>query len=219
MSQIDRRSFVITGGAAVAGLLSPRLRAAGREFEPVISVGFWPSVARGRAAGTRRPGGIFDASTVLRSEPSFMRTGARMSIGELHRTGTTPLSVALDIRHHVDLVEEKVAFQAWSYKARPGRVTSSSTLSFTVPVDVIDTVDVALNVATAVGSVHRVFPFTTGAAEGALRLNPGHYIFSIGDRAPQWSSHTFENDEVRSGIDDSAPAFDYLVISVSHPAA
>lgn len=201
---MDRRTFIAVGTAAIAGLTTTGLSAQPGPTR-IVSVGFRPYVSRTRAVGNARGTGLFDATSVTFSEPSFMRTGARFSIRGMQRGSSTPLSFVLDVHHPADDVEGKVVFHAWAI--------GSNRLSFNVPVELERTVDIAVTI----GKARHVFPFTVGSVEGALKLNPGKYIFAVGDRTPSWSALRMENDVLKT-LDGSAVDFDYVVVSVSTPS-
>src|SRR5688572_22308764 len=195
---IDRRVFIATGTAAVAGLAAPSLFAQSEAAAPLISVGYWPRVQKMRAAANPKHVGVYAAESITVSEPSFLRTGARIRISGIRRAGETPLLVTVDIKQKADLVDEKVAYYAWSYKASPKGIVASSPVAFNVPVEMDSTLDLIVRVRTARGEATRVVPFTVGSAEGALKLNSGSYILAMGDRVPDWTWLRFEDDSLVS---------------------
>lgn len=215
---IDRRNFIVLSTAAVAGLASSNLVAATTPGGPTVWVGYMRAAARRRTAGAFNGGGISSAEAITVSEPSFIRTGARLAVRTFRRSASTPLSVTLDIHHHADSVAEKVPFQAWSHLTRGRDVLDSSPVSFVVPVEIDRTVDFAFKVRSAAGESARVISFTTGSVEGALKLNQGSYIFAISERAPDWNWLWLENGALRSAVDSTAPSLDYFVVDVSTPA-
>lgn len=194
---VDRRTFIAVGSAAVAGLAATRLNAQSAPAQ-IVSVGYRPFQSRTRAIGSAKGSVLVDAASVMSTEPSFIRTGARISIrGNARRS-----AVAVDVYHGADFVDGKVVFHAWA--------SESNALSFNVPVELQRMLDIAVTVNKA----RELFAFTVANAEGALKLNPGTYVFAVGERAPSWSSLRMENDVLRK-IDGSDVGFDYVVVSVS----
>ena len=199
-SGIDRRTFIAVGTAAIAGLATTGLQAESLAGD-VVSVGFRPFITRGRLTGSDRGALLLEASSLSVTEPSLMRTGARLTV----RGASTRSRIAVDVIHHADNVDDKVVFHAWR--------TGSNGLSFEVPVELERTLDIAVNV----GGKRKVFPMAVGAAQGALKLNTGKYIFAVGDRAPAWSTLRMENDTL-TNFDGTPVGFDYVVVSVDTPS-
>jgi hypothetical protein len=197
---IDRRTFIAVGSAAIAGLAATPLVA---QFPPaaVVSVGYRPFHSGRRAVRAATWSELVEASSLMSTEPSLMRTGARVSIrGKASRSAVT-----LDILHGADVVNGKVVFYAWT--------SESNGLSFNVPVEMEQTLDVAVTV----NKTRELFAFTIANADGALKLNPGMYVFAIGEGTPSWSSLRMERDVLKT-IDGGEVGFDYVVMTVSTPA-
>ncbi|HEX6179034.1 MAG TPA: hypothetical protein VF057_11795 [Thermoanaerobaculia bacterium] len=216
---INRRSFITTGSAVIAGLTVRPLLAQAAAAPPVISVGYWPRLRRMRAVSNpARIVGLYDAAAIPTTDPSFVRTGVRLAIDGIRRRGTDPLTVTADILHHADLVDEKVVFHAWSYKSTlRGTEITSSPVAFTAPMDIDRTLDLVIAVRTAAAETVRTIAFTVGSHDGAVRLNAGSYIIAFSDRSVDWSSLRLETEKI-TRADGSEPAFDFLIVSVSEPA-
>lgn len=197
---IDRRTFIAVGSAAIAGLATTPL---GAQSIPaaVVSVGYSPFHSGRRAIRSVSWRDLVQASSIMSTEPSFLRTGARVSI----RGNAPRAAVTVDVHHGADLVDGKVLFLAWR--------NESNGISFNVPVEMDRTLDIAVTV----NKLRQVFAFTVADAEGALKLNSGMYVFAIGERAPSWSSLRMESNVLKN-FDGSDVGFDHIVMTVSSPA-
>lgn len=215
---IDRRHFIVIGSTAVAGLAVLPLGAQTAGSRPQVFVGFAPRVARSRAIG-RSGAAIFAAETIATTEPSLARTGARFSFRGLQRRDAGSLKLHLDVMHQADGVEAQVPFQAWTYDASARGIKSSNPVGFTVPVDSVRPLDLKFVVSTGGADVNQRISFTVAGAEGAISLNSGSYIFAIAERAPDWSSLRIDGEKLTHGHEGVPVAFDYLILSVSSPAA
>jgi hypothetical protein len=213
---ITRRNFIVVGATAAAVLAASPLRAATAP-PPAVFPGYWPAVGRGRAVGRLLYSGGAAASSITTSSPSFIRTGARIRVEQLRRATASPLSVALDVYHHVDDLESKARFMAWAYDGTAHTINPSNNIvEFTVPVEIERTLDLVFTIRTAHGQARQVVAFTAGSAPEALKLNEGSYIFALGDQAPDWSALRLTNDGLKMA-DDSALRFDYIRVVVSDP--
>ena len=218
MKTIDRRHFIVLGSTAFAGLAVLPLSAETFPAPAQLFVGFAPRLARSRAIG-RIGAAVFAADTVRTTQPSFARTGAQFSLLGVHRRDGGALRLFLDVMHNADGVEGQVPFHAWSYEASGQKVNSSSPLSFMVPVDSAKPLDLRFTISLGGAAVDQKVSFTVGRTEGAISLNPGSYIFAVADRAPDWSALRMDGEQLTAGFDNAPAPFDYLILSVSTPAA
>ena len=214
-SKMNRRSFISATSAAAIGLASGKLFAADRggAVLPVLSVGYEPPQSRGRSSGRAGGSRLIAAESVMMSEPSLVRTGARLRIGGGLREQGDALAVTVDVLHRVDDLVEKAVFHAWGSQRTSRRLSTSSDARFAVPVDSQDTLDFAVTLSAATGSSRTVVRFTTFSAADAIRLNSGSYVFAVGPI--DWSSTYLDNRVLKSTFDRQPLDRDYFVLTVA----
>jgi hypothetical protein len=230
-SGVDRRTFITAGAGAVLGLaaLNP-VQAATAAASPFLSVGVLQPVATlARRFGGRA--GFAAAEKITTSDPSLVRTGARVSIEglwlpESSRNAVETIMVDALFSPEPDV---NVPFYAWSYVGTGRRENRSGRASFTTAIETNSTLD--FNITHSEMGVGKI-SFSVLPRKDAVMLNHGVYVVAFrraGAAAlPEWSDvrmnpdvtpRTFSSRPeglfyVQSGGRDLAPWFEYLVLSV-----
>ncbi|MGZ8812093.1 MAG: hypothetical protein ACXW29_13215 [Thermoanaerobaculia bacterium] len=230
-SGLDRRTFITVGTAAVLGLTAARpSHAAVPQMSQFLSVGvLQPVPTLARRFGGRA--GFAPAEKITTSNPSLVRTGARVTIEGLwlpESSRNVTETILVDALFTPER-EVKVPFYAWSYVRAGGRENRSGRASFTTAIETGSTLD--LNIThSEMGSGKIAFSVLPSA--GAVMLNHGVYVVAFRKTGvaalPDWSDvrmnpdvtpRTFSSRPegllyVQSGGRDLAPWFEYLVLSV-----
>jgi hypothetical protein len=233
---IDRRQFVLLGSFTVAGLATGfPLFASGQPGSSLVMIGYHPGATRARGA---RPGeggtlSFREASSILSGDPAMFGYGARFRLHGFHTAAPRPEGerLSIDFLYETHELPEPVPFHAWSSLAARGAERSSSSVSFTAPVDALRSVDVAIERRSAAGQAERVIvPFgVNDGATPAIRLTSGLYAIAFlraGEGAPDW--RTISPTGVAGGSTarpvtlvqetfggPTPVSFDYLLMTVS----
>lgn len=228
--QIDRRTFIVSGSAAVVALAAPRAKAAVAD-PALLSVGYWGGVPRlQRRSGIR--GSLIAAEKLTTSDPSLIRDDAQITVRGLWQA---PQNRATRVRYTIDALfpsdglESKAPVYAWAYSTMQRTAAASSLATFRYPVEAQGVVELRFGKTTADAERVANVSFAVTRTDGALMLDRGTYVFAFldsGTPAPDWSAvelvpgtnaSEFEADAgliaVRSGSSLMKPWFDYLVIS------
>lgn len=239
---LNRREFIVLSSTAAVGfaaaasatsLLGPNAAI----DRPFISVGFWTGA--GRTHGVRRSGrpGLLPATSLTTSDASLISTGARASIRGFWTTAadTSARTVTLQVAYPALPGATKPLYNAWITALGPkGASSASNPVTFNVPVDALETVD--LIIETTSGGVTRrdTVHFSTNPGQDRILLNRGVYVIALqreGDPVPNWSAVRLrdvsaERADPRGaspllldtfGSGPSVP-FDYFLVSFDAPA-
>lgn len=230
-SGVDRRTFIAAGTAAVFGLTAVKpSRAATPHEAQFLSVGVLQPVATlARRFGGKA--GFAPADKITTSDPSLVRTGARVSIEglwlpESSRNAAETIMVDALFNPEPDV---NVPFYAWSYVGTGRRENRSGRASFTTAIETGSTLD--FNITHSEMGLGKI-SFSVLPRKGAVMLNHGVYVVAFRKPGaaplPEWSdvrmnpgvtARTFSSRPegllyVQSGGRDLAPWFEYLVLSV-----
>lgn len=234
-NQVTRRTFVIVGSTALAGLavVSPAHAASPQEVG-FVSVGYWDNTRLLRSRIARPPRHFVPAESVLSGDPAFFASGARFRVHDYRRRASSDAraeSISVEALYSADGVEEKLPFYAWSTYIRPGYNLESSPTSFVIAVDVGSPLQLALERRVpSDGTTERVtIPLGVNFGEPGLKLNAGTYAIALlrnGEPEPDWRAIRLEgastNEKkiplslVKDSTGEVVPVnFDYLLVSVT----
>jgi hypothetical protein len=227
----DRRTFIAASTVAVAGLAAPNAFAAEAVAEaPMVAVGYFGGVAAvARRSNARQS--LIAAETLTTSDPSLVRTGARVSVRGLWQRPESRArrgSYAIEVNYAVAGAAERLPFYAWMQATTVHGSTGASPASFIAPVDATGTVE--LNVRRDGGTDRAAkLSFSVTSRAGAYMLDRGTYVIAFleaGDPIPDWrsmelvpeaTSMEFDRDagliRMRTITGSTPPSFDYIVVT------
>lgn len=233
-SEINRREFVVIGGAAVvvSAVGLPARAAQNPSDTTEVSVGYF-SGAPGISRRFRFTPTFVDAASVMSGEPAFFSNDPVVRVAGYWRASAAAAEefVSLDVLYEMPGIEEKAAYYAWSGRVRGQRLDGASPVRFRVPVAPVGTTDLVI-ARTSPGAAPRrsVVSFAVNSgAQGTLRLNRGLYAFALlraGEPAPDWRTIEIASDRTAESTDltresllvdamGNPVTFDYLLLSFS----
>lgn len=229
----DRREFLITGSAAL-GALATAPFAGGSEAafqSAMVPVGYWDDVP-GLFQRLGLTSSFVPAESVLAGDPTLFGTDARFRVHGYRGVAADGQweHISLDVLFDVPELGRKIEHFAWTTIARGGRLESSRSLSFRVPVDPMGTTDLCLErrsfAATAGVTNRSVIRFSVNPVTGAIPLRRGIYAIALldhGQSVPDWRSVRLGRPASASGVGpavlldahDTEVGFSHLLLSVA----
>lgn len=236
---IDRREFLVLGSTAAVGFVAASAvgnpLALTTRAEPFVSVGYFGGGGRSRTSHRGGGTGLLPAASLTTSDASLISSGVAVSI----RGYWTPAgdqserTVSLMAGYPTLSGNDKPQFAAWTSVLGRQRSTASNPVTFTMPVDPVDTIDLVVERSGGGILERNVVSLSVNPAPGALRLNRGFYVIAVlpsGGAVPDWGGIRLrdaapERSDPRgagpllaSFLGDVAPVpFDYFLVSFDTP--
>jgi hypothetical protein len=238
-TSLDRRQFVVLGTVAAAGMAAG-VPAFGETHSAwaFVSVGYHRGARRARSARLAEIASprFEPAARLLTGEPELFHTGARFRIHDFRRVAPAqqPERLSVEVFYDVPELGQAIPFHAWSSASDGMREAAGNSIAFDVPVSPAAAIPVVVERQTAAGTERVTIPFgVNDTGERPVKLATGVYAIALlrdGEREPDWPAVRIEGlgaanrrsatTLVVDTLDGPVPVgFDYLLVSVSYPAA
>lgn len=174
---MNRRSFLLSGSAAVATLSLPRFAFAG-------TAGSWPLGYLVGSGDVRRRGNAIahfvDAHAMSRGDADLRNDGARFRVLKYFSAGTQEQDV--EVLAQFKTAAGVAPFHAWSRRSIGRQVTESSPVGFTMPLD-----STSAEMIVRVGELARAVRFSPLNEQDSILLRRGLYVIALTDAPVDWN--------------------------------